>query len=77
MVDEGTAGSGGEGLEHERDKFARTTDADVAAINGFEYMTLPVAIENHHSGAQSQQDGTLIKRMSRNREMMMMVPLFL
>jgi len=50
---------------HELDKFTRTIDANVAAVNGFEYM--PVAIEKD-SLTLGPKMGTLIKRMSRNRE---------
>ena len=50
---------------HELVKFTRTIDANVAAVNGFEYM--PVAIEKV-SLTLGPKMGTLIKRMSRNRE---------
>ena len=50
---------------HELDEFTRTIDANVAAVNGFEYM--PVAIEKD-SLTSGPKMGTLIKRMSRNRE---------
>ena len=50
---------------HELDKFTRTIDANVAAVNGFECM--PVAIEKD-SLALGPEMGTLLKRMSRNRE---------
>ena len=45
--------------------FFATIDANVAAVNGFEYM--PVAIEKD-SLTLGPKMGTLIKRMSRNRE---------
>ena len=44
---------------HELDKFTRTIDANVAAVNGFEYM--PVAIEKD-SLTLGPKMGTLIKR---------------
>ena len=50
---------------HELDKVTRTTDANVAAVNGFEHM--PVAIEKD-SLALGPETGTLVKRTSRNRE---------
>ena len=51
--------------ERECDEFARTTDANVAAVNGFEHV--PVAIETD-SLTLGPRMGTLIKRMSRTRE---------
>ena len=50
---------------HELDKFPRTIDANVAAVNGFEYM--PVAIEKDSLTLRPKMS-TLIKRMSRNRK---------
>ena len=50
---------------HELGKFTRTTDANVAAVNGFEYV--PVAIEKG-SLTSGPKMGILTKRMSRNRE---------
>ena len=47
------------------DEFTRTIDANVAAVNGFEHM--PVAIEKDSLTLWPEM-GTLVERMSRNRE---------